>query len=62
MIAPFKELAFHIPTQFFFKKDFGDISHFCGTLIPLFWTSDDICPGFQSQGESIACVLHPCVQ
>ena len=23
---------------------------FVGPLIPLFWTSDDVCPGFQSQG------------
>ena len=29
-----------------------------GPLIPLFWTSGDICPGFQSQGESLfACFL-----
>ena len=27
-----------------------------GPLIPLFWTSGDICPGFQSQGE-VACTL-----
>ena len=29
-----------------------------GPLIPLFWTSGDICPGFQSQGELLfACFL-----
>ena len=28
-----------------------------GPLIPLFWTSGDICPGFQSQGGSLACCL-----
>ena len=26
------------------------ISLFCVALIPLFWTSGDVCPGFQSQG------------
>ena len=28
------------------------------TLTPLFWTSSDVFPGFQSEGESLACVLH----
>ena len=28
---------------------------------PLFWTSGDICPGFQSQGRSLTCMLsHLC--
>ena len=30
---------------------------FVGPLIPLFWTSGDVCPGYQSQGGSLACVL-----
>ena len=31
-----------------------------GPLIPLFWTSGDICPGFQSQGEPLAlCAPSP---
>ena len=30
---------------------------FVGPLIPLFWTSGDVCPGFQSQGGSLACFL-----
>ena len=29
-----------------------DIISFVGLLIPLFWTSCDVCPGFQSQGGS----------
>ena len=29
------------------------MSPFCGLLIPLFWTSGNICPGFQSQGRSL---------
>ena len=29
-----------------------------GPLIPLFWTSDDVSLGFQSQGGSLACVLN----
>ena len=28
-----------------------------GPLIPLLWTSGDICPGFQSQGASLFCML-----
>ena len=28
-----------------------------GPLISLFWTSDEVSPGFQSQGGSLACVL-----
>ena len=30
---------------------------FVGPLIPLFRTSSDVCPGFESQGGSLACVL-----
>ena len=26
-------------------------------LIPQFWTSGDVCPGFQNQGGSVTCVL-----
>ena len=31
-----------------------------GPLIPLFWTSDDVSPGFQSQGalSPAACSCH----
>ena len=29
-------------------------------MISLFWTSGDICPGFQSQGGSLTCIL-PCL-
>ena len=32
-------------------KILEDISHFMGPLIPLFWTSDDVFSGFQSQSE-----------
>ena len=28
-----------------------------GSLIPLLWTSGDVCLGFQSQGASLACFL-----
>ena len=28
-----------------------------GLLIPLFWTSGDVYPGFHSQGGSLACFL-----
>ena len=30
---------------------------FVGPLIPLFWTSGDVCPGFQSQGGFLTCTL-----
>ena len=30
---------------------------FVGSLIPLFGTSSDVCPGFQCQGGSLACFL-----
>ena len=34
---------------------------FVGPLIPLFWTSGNVSPGFQSQGGSLTCVLcHLC--
>ena len=33
---------------------------FVGPLTLLFWTSSDICPGFQSQGGSLAC-KHCCL-
>ena len=29
-----------------------------GPLIPLFWTSGYVCPGFQRQGISLICVLR----
>ena len=35
---------------FFFKIFCRTQVLFVGPLIPLFWTSGDICPGFQSQG------------
>ena len=40
------------------EKEYLDLTHvlFVGPLIPLFWTSGDICPGFQSQGGLI-CML-----
>ena len=44
-------------SKLFFLKIFGGHESFFGPLIPLFWTSGDICPGFQSQGRSLACVL-----
>ena len=33
---------------------------FVGPLIPLFWTSGDVCSGFQSQGRFLACLLFAC--
>ena len=45
----------------FFKKKLEDISLFVGPLIPLFWTFDDICPGFQSQCGSPPPHLHTCM-
>ena len=42
---------------FFFLNFWRTRVLFVGPLIPLFWTSDDVSPGFQSQGRSLACVL-----
>ena len=38
-----------------FFKFLEDISPFCEPLIPLFLTSGDVCPGFQSQSGPLAC-------
>ena len=35
---------------------FDEILIFVGPLIPLFWTSGDVCSGFQSRG--VACMFH----
>ena len=41
-------------------KSFCTYVPFVGPLIPLFWTSGDDCPGFQSQGEFLhLCSLSP---
>ena len=45
----------------FFKKTFCRTwVLFVGPLVPLFWTSPDICPGFQSQGGSLCMLSHLC--
>ena len=43
--------------SFFLKILLEDTSSFCGQLIPLFWTSGEVCPRFQSQGGSHACMV-----
>ena len=42
------ERDFSIGARIFFKI-LEDMSPFCVTLIPLFWTSGDVSSGFQSQ-------------
>ena len=42
-------------TPYFFKHFSRTWVLFEGPLIPLFWTSGDVCPGFQSQGGFLAC-------
>ena len=44
-------------TYFFKIKIWRTWVLFVGPLIPLFWTSGDFSPEFQSQGGSLACVL-----
>ena len=47
---------------FFFVNFWRTSVIFVGLLIPLFWTSGDIWPGFQSQGGCLICMfprLHP---
>ena len=46
--------------HFFFQNFWRTWVLFVGPLIPLFWTSGDIYPGFQSQVGSLACML-PCL-
>ena len=41
----------------FFFLIFGGHVLFVGLLIPMFWTSGDVCSGFQSQAGSLACFL-----
>ena len=49
------------PVTSFFKNIWRTEVLFVGPLIPLFWTSGDFNPGFQSQGGSLPCVLsHLC--
>ena len=44
---------------FFLKKIWRTLILFVGSLIySCFWTSVDACPGFQSQSESLVCVLR----
>ena len=43
--------------KFFFKNFCRTRVLFVGQLIALFWTSGDVCPGFQSQGGSLTCTL-----
>ena len=52
----------NLSVQLFFKKKFGrHQSFFMGPLIPLFWTSGDVCPWFQSQGDPLlACFIALC--
>ena len=43
-------MFFHLNS--FYLNCWGHQSFFVGPLIPLFWTSSDVCPGFQSQDGS----------
>ena len=43
--------------KIFLKKFWRTWVLFVGLQIPLFWTSGDVSPGFQTQGGSLACVL-----
>ena len=49
-----------VPLELFLKNFWRTWVLFVGPLIPLFWTSGDVCPGFQSQGGSLVCML-PCL-
>ena len=46
--AKFQSSLFEIKNDFL-KKNLADTYPFKGPLIPLFWTSDDVSSGFQSQ-------------
>ena len=50
----------HWDGTFFKKKLWRTSVLFVGSLMPLFWTSGNVCPGFQSQGGSPGlCALLP---
>ena len=51
MWSLFIDLAFCY-SNFFFNLWMTEVL-FVGSLIPLFWTSGDVYPGFQSQGISL---------
>ena len=49
----------HVYALFFSIME--EISSFCEATDTLFWTSDDVCPGLQRQGESLTCMFsHQC--
>ena len=52
------EIKFHWSCFCFVFLIFGGHKFFCGPLIPLFWTSDDVSSGFQSQ--SGFCLICSC--
>ena len=41
----------------FISNFLEDVSPFVGSLVSLFWTSCDVCPGFQSCGGSLTCMI-----
>ena len=45
--------------MYFFLKCLEDISSFRGATEPLFWTSGNVCPGFQCQGGYVLFVTVP---
>ena len=49
-------ISYQESMQFFFKN-LKDKSPFHGSLISIFWTSHDVCPGHQNQVDPLACVL-----
>ena len=49
-------VGFKSRSLLFLKKIFVGQVLLVGPLIPLFWTSGDVSPGFQSQGRSLACM------
>ena len=51
----FKQLHVRESVLIFFSKHFYG---FVGPLIPLFWTSDDVCPGFQTKVDPLNYVFH----
>ena len=50
-------LKFSFVQRIFLLSFLEDISLFVGPLIPLFWTSGDVCPVFQNYGGSHATML-----
>ena len=55
-LSVWKRISTNVCIKILAKLKWGDL--FLRRLVPLFWTSGNVYPGFQSQGGSLACALR----